>query len=232
MRIRVFGAITLAVAAVAMTATVAEAGHRYEKVCGTFGTGGKVRAHNTSCREAEHLVRKFWRKSQSHGSPLTIDGFACKGRFHHGKYEVTCNKGGGKKLVRWRGGMGRALAQGKAARGPTYTPKLCLKPKIKPGKILIACGDGNGFIKVDHYSFYNGREAGGKGRFFVNTCTPSCGEGTFRKYDVKFRLTKPRRDKCGGDRVRYFHVVKVDWKGARPFPSAGKHSKFRLYCFP
>lgn len=70
---------------------------------------------NTSCREARRLIRKFWNKSQSQGSPLTIDGFACEGSFRQGKYEVTCNRNGGRKLVRWRGdNIGRIAAARKS----------------------------------------------------------------------------------------------------------------------
>jgi hypothetical protein len=123
-----------------------------------------------------------------------------------------------------------ALSSG--AKGPTYTPKLCSKPKIKPGKIIIACGDGNFFIKHIHYSFYNGHEAGGKGKAFANSCLPSCAEGHFLKYPVKFRLTKPRKNSCGGQSVRYFHKIKITWKGDRPSAASGKHEKFNLYCVP
>lgn len=102
-RVRVAGALTIALLALAaMTASTASAS-RYEKECGGYWSG-TVKAHNTSCREARHLVKRFLVKAQVEGSPLTIDGFACKGRFHHDKYEVVCNKDGGKKLVRWRGG--------------------------------------------------------------------------------------------------------------------------------
>ena len=119
-----------------------------------------------------------------------------------------------------------------AAKGPTYTPKNCVKPKIKPGKIIIACGDGNFFIKHIHYSFYNGREAGGTGTAFANKCLPSCAEGQFGKYSVKFRLTKPRKNRCGGESVRYFHKIKITWKGDRPSAANSKHQRFELFCVP
>ena len=58
----------------------------------------------------------------------------------------------------------------------------------------------------------NGKEAGGTGKAFANTCW-SCAEGHFVKYPVKFRLTKPRKNSCGGQSVRYFHKIKITWKG-------------------
>jgi len=113
-RVRFAGPLLIMALAVATTTATPASASRYEKVCGTYGTG-TVKAHNTSCREARRLIQKFWKKSQSQGSPLTIDGFACKARFHHGKYEVTCNKDGGKKLVRWRGdNIGRVAAARKS----------------------------------------------------------------------------------------------------------------------
>lgn len=128
--------------------------------------------------------------------------------------------------------LGLTASGSNAAKGPTYTPKFCMKPRVEPGKIVIACGDGNAWIKVKRYSFYNRREAGGKGKFFGNTCEPDCARGSFVKYPVKFRLTKPRRDRCGGRKVRYFHIVKIKWKGERPPQITGSRSKYPLWCAP
>lgn len=116
--------------------------------------------------------------------------------------------------------------------GPAFTPKQCVKPRIKPNEIVIACGDGNFFIEVKKYSFYNGREAGGTGEAFVNDCMPSCAEGDFGKYSVKFRLFKARPGTCGGRRVPYFHKIEVTWKGDRPSPSLDRTEKYSLLCVP
>ena len=97
----------IATVAVSTGLLAATASASQYKECGTFGTAGVVKAHNTSCREAQKVMPAVLGQVPGPGSPLTVDGFACKGRFHHGRFEVTCNKAGGKKLVRWRGQMGR-----------------------------------------------------------------------------------------------------------------------------
>ena len=84
-----------------------------------------------------------------------------------------------------------------AAKGPTYTPKLLLEAEDQAGQDHHRLRGRNFFIKHIHYSFYNGKEAGGTGKAFANICLPSCAEGHFVKYPVKFRLTKPRKNSCG-----------------------------------
>jgi hypothetical protein len=109
MRIRVLTVLGVVAAMVALSGSTAAGGSRYEKVCGKWGMSGKIKAHNITCHKAEHLIHRFFVKAQSQGSPVRIDGFACKARFHHGKTEVTCNKDGGKKLARYRGVFSRQV---------------------------------------------------------------------------------------------------------------------------
>ena len=59
-----------------------------------------------------------------------------------------------------------------AAKGPTYAPKGCVKPRIEPRLIVIACGDGNFYLKVKHWSYWNANEAAGKAKVFANDCIP------------------------------------------------------------
>ncbi len=103
MKVRVLQLLLVLVAIGLVVPAGTHAGSRYEKTCGHWGLSGRIKAHNITCRKAEHLIHRFFVKSQYQGSPVRIDGFACKGRFTKGKMEVTCNKDGGKKLARYRG---------------------------------------------------------------------------------------------------------------------------------
>lgn len=95
---------------------------------------------------------------------------------------------------------------------------------------MIACGDGNFYVKVKKWSYWNGREAGGSGMAFANDCIPYCAAGTFHKYPVKIRLTKPRKRTCGGEKgVRMFQKIKINWKGGKPMGAGGKYD---LWCIP
>ena len=117
-----------------------------------------------------------------------------------------------------------------AAKPPTYAPKGCVKPRIKPRTIIVACGNGGFYFRVKHWSYWNGREAGGKAKVLINDCKPYCAVGTFRTYKAKVRLTKPRKRTCGGRKgVRMFQKVKFKWKTD---PPSGVGRKYDLYCVP
>ena len=100
-----------------------------------------------------------------------------------------------------------------------YAPKNCTKPRIEPRTIYIACGDGNFYVRVKKWSFFNGREAGGKGKAFANDCIPDCADGSFHKYRVKIRLSKVRTSSTGPRR---------GWTGTRSLTfSAPRRTYFR-----
>lgn len=116
--------------------------------------------------------------------------------------------------------------------GPTaYAPRNCTKPAVEPKTIYIACGDGNFYVKVEHWSFFNGREAGGTGKALANDCVPDCADGEFHAYDVKVHLTKVRTKSCGGKRVPLFQKIEVKFKGGQP-DGLDSDEKFDLYCVP
>lgn len=112
-----------------------------------------------------------------------------------------------------------------------YAPKNCTKPRVEPRTIYIACGDGNFYVRVKKWSFFNGREAGGRGKAFANDCVPDCAEGSFHKYRVKIHLTKVRKKICGGRRVPMFQKIELRFKHRTP-SGLGRHEKFDLYCVP
>jgi hypothetical protein len=118
-----------------------------------------------------------------------------------------------------------------SAGSTAYAPKNCTKPAIEPKTIYIACGDGNFFIKVKHWSFFNGREAGGTGKALANDCMPDCADGNFHSYDVKIHLTKVKTTTCGGERVPLFQKIEVKFKGSRP-SGLSADEKFDLFCSP
>jgi hypothetical protein len=56
-----------------------------------------------------------------------------------------------------------------------------------PRTYVIACGDGNDYLKVSIWGFWNSK-AGGQGKDWINTCTPSCAAGKFKSYPVNISL--------------------------------------------
>jgi hypothetical protein len=100
--------------------------------------------------------------------------------------------------------------------GKAFAPKDCTKPRIEPKRIVITCGDGGFYIKMKHWASFNGKEATGKGKAFINSCDPSCAAGTFNTYAVKVHLTKPKKSKCNGRKVPLFSKIEVMFKDPPP----------------
>ena len=42
---------------------------------------------------------------------------------------------------------------------PAYAPKDCVKPKIAPGRIVVTCADGNFYLKIREWKYFNGHSA-------------------------------------------------------------------------
>ena len=117
-----------------------------------------------------------------------------------------------------------------AAHPTTYGPQKCSKPRVKPKLIVITCADAGLYLKVKHWSYWNGREAGGTAKVFANDCDPYCLAGNYHKGHAKIRLTKPRKRTCNGHKgIRIFQRIKFDWKD-KPVPEVGR--KYDLTCYP
>jgi hypothetical protein len=77
---------------------------------------------------------------------------------------------------------------GTAPAGPTRVISDCVHTRVKPHKIVSACGDGNEWAFIKDYGSWGRKQAWGHGRLHLNDCDPSCAEGTMRSYQATFRL--------------------------------------------
>lgn len=62
---------------------------------------------------------------------------------------------------------------------------------VRPARYVIACGDGNDFLKGLTWAFWNTLANGG-GKDVINNCNPSCVGGTFHAYPVRVELWRVR----------------------------------------
>jgi hypothetical protein len=118
-----------------------------------------------------------------------------------------------------------------AAKRTVYAPKDCTKPRVEPGRIVIACGDFGLYFKVKRWAYWNRSGAAANARMRANDCTPSCAAGTFHSYTVRIRLSKVRTRPCNGRRVPMFQKLRANFKDRRP-AWAGGREKFGLWCAP
>src|SRR5579884_1138606 len=70
-------------------------------------------------------------------------------------------------------------------------------PAIEPGKIMLACGDGNAYLDHLRWSSWTGTAATATGVYTHNTCTPSCAGGTFVSAPTTVRLSYPVQTRAG-----------------------------------
>jgi hypothetical protein len=68
----------------------------------------------------------------------------------------------------------------------------CGNARIKPGQIVIACGDGNYGLQGMRWSRWGGRVATGHGHTYANDCIPFCAGGHFHSKGARVRLSRPR----------------------------------------
>ena len=121
------------------------------------------------------------------------------------------------------------LAAATAGASQTYAPKDCQVPKVKPVRIVLSCGDFGAFITIKHWPRWGHRHAKGVGRFHLNDCTPSCGEGQFHGYRVRTKLIRPGNTHCGGRSVRMFKQARLSFPGKDP-PHAHFWRRSKLFC--
>ena len=126
-------------------------------------------------------------------------------------------------------------ASGEVARNRTYAPKDCVKPRVRPSRIVLACGDFG--LDVSHIDWHGWtqRRAHGKGKLYANTCDPSCSAGNFKKYPVHVHLRKVRRRTCGGLHVPLFRKAILRFPGKRPSvraPDPQEHTLLPAVVWP
>ena len=68
---------------------------------------------------------------------------------------------------------------------------------MRPGTIILACGDGNAQLTHLTWTSWTPSGAAGYGYFTHNTCTPNCAEGTFVSSPTNVRLAYPIRTSAG-----------------------------------
>ncbi len=115
------------------------------------------------------------------------------------------------------------------ARQPTYAPKDCTKPQVRPNRIVFACGDAGLYVNHLSWKRWGHLRARGKGTLKANSCDPDCAAGNFDKYRVKIRLRTVRRGFCGGRYVPLFRKAILSFPHRKP-SDADHIRKNRLYC--
>lgn len=68
----------------------------------------------------------------------------------------------------------------------------CTKSQVKPGELILFCGDANALVNHIHWSSFGGAQASGSGIYSFNTCTPNCASGKFKNYSVKLTAAQAR----------------------------------------
>ena len=91
----------------------------------------------------------------------------------------------------------------------TLVPRDCVHEAFKPGRITIACADGNLFMTGIHWTSWGRKSAVGAGTAHINDCIPSCAMGHFRKGRARIRLSSAHF--CRRARVTQFRRLRMTW---------------------
>ncbi len=70
----------------------------------------------------------------------------------------------------------------------------------RPGRITLACGDGNAYFRISSWRSWGGPVATADGTFWANSCEPDCARGKFEAYPGRIQLRQ--RIRCGRN-LRY-----------------------------
>jgi hypothetical protein len=87
------------------------------------------------------------------------------------------------------------------------------RAEFKPSTIIVACGDGNFFVKKIDWSAWKSRSATGSGTGRLNTCSPTCARGNFKSYPVRVVLSSPHSCPHG---LREFSMLDYTYTGHHP----------------
>jgi hypothetical protein len=122
------------------------------------------------------------------------------------------------------------LATGAAdGRGATALPRVpadCVHGQVRPGSIILACGDGNFRLERMRWTAWGTAIARGTGLAELNDCTPNCAAGRFRAYPARVTLARP--GPCAGDGAQ-FRAIELRYPGRRP-PRTARRVAFGLAC--
>jgi hypothetical protein len=113
------------------------------------------------------------------------------------------------------GAVGGGVTGADAAQATTYLPGRCFDLKVKPTRVILACGDAGLFLSGMHWTDWGKPRGHGTGRMLANDCDPSCVDGMFISYQV--RVTLSGRKRCRGNRFQYTRV-RYSFPEDSPFP--------------
>src|SRR5689334_24908878 len=65
------------------------------------------------------------------------------------------------------------------------------RAKYKPDREIVACGDGNFYVRQIEWTKWTRKAASGAGTGRLNDCMPNCAQGRFHSYKVKLIASKP-----------------------------------------
>jgi hypothetical protein len=108
-----------------------------------------------------------------------------------------------------------SLQPSSAASGQGAATKVvsdCSHGRIRPHRIIVACGDGGFVLRHLHYQRWGAFRAAGTGLAMTHNCIPSCAESTFESHPITFVFDRSR-DVQG---VRLFVHARVTYTGDRP----------------
>jgi hypothetical protein len=118
-------------------------------------------------------------------------------------------------------------AAGSGASVPTVQTRCTpTSGKVRPSRILIACGDGNFYVTSLRWSSWTPTGARGRGTAHQNDCKPYCAAGHFHSYrGITVRLSRPRA--CKGEE----QFRRLSWRYGTAHPSGVVRSGFvRMTC--
>src|SRR5258707_9275824 len=98
-------------------------------------------------------------------------------------------------------------AHAQSAQAPSFGGCWPRAPQIRPGQILMACGDGGFVLTGLVWTRWDAAQALGTGVGHTNTCTPLCASGNFHRSRVSLRLWRP--ETCAGGRREF---TRITWR--------------------
>ncbi|MDX6198762.1 MAG: hypothetical protein QOJ79_1913 [Actinomycetota bacterium] len=90
----------------------------------------------------------------------------------------------------------------------------CVHPHYKPHRFIVACGDGSYYLIHLRWRHWGRHYAYATGTARANDCTPSCAQGTFHSYAVRFKLT--RRGHCAARNDLEYQHYSIHYPHRRP----------------
>jgi hypothetical protein len=119
-----------------------------------------------------------------------------------------------------------APVAGAARNERTRVTHNCTHTKVKPERIIFACGDGGFYATRLHWGHWGNFHARGHGIFHLNDCKPNCAEGTFHVRRGHIKLRRARF--CHNVDHFVFRRAKIVYK--HPFHGGDRVERERLFC--